>query len=312
MKDNTPTCPPSIDPINPEPPMTLAKAKAQSLTPAAAQLALTPNVLNVLSPANLAVIALQNNSVNILNVTNPATSLTVNVDAQNFGALGGKLFVLNVDSTAASTITVQFMRGNTAIKQHVLSIAANSVTHITLGALVEANNTVKFLVVGFVAQQKPEPELLLINANYNSSTNTLIYASGELLGTSAMLARLTMTANKTVAITVPSGTYSLSVALSESPDYTQALNAPTAAATLLDTSVVMTGTTGLTVAAGDTVLFGKVGNQLSLTINSGTEHLSPADSSITGDCYLYMLVTNNGVSTAPDIPMVIATSAEEM
>lgn len=149
--------------------------------------------------------------------------------------------------------------------------------------------------------------MTLINATYDPLNATLAYTDGNIFGSSAMLARLDMNDGLEVLIAIPDRTYSITVVLSEDPDYTQALYDPIAGATLLDTDVYMTDISGVTVATHDQVSFRKVGYQLSLQVNDTAAHLSPVDLSISGNCYLYILVSNNGFSTAPDVSLSIDT-----
>lgn len=149
--------------------------------------------------------------------------------------------------------------------------------------------------------------MTLINATYDPLNATLAYTDGNIFGSSAMLARLDMNDGLEVLIAIPDRTYSITVVLSEDPDYTQALNDPIAGATLLDTEVYMTDVSGMTIAAYDQVSFRKMGSQLSLQVNQDPAELSPVDPSISGNCYLYILVSNNGFSTAPDVSFGINT-----
>lgn len=153
--------------------------------------------------------------------------------------------------------------------------------------------------------------MTLINAVYNASTEMLVYNSGQIFGTSAMLVRLDMTDGHYLSLVIPDRTYSITVALSEEADYAQALNDPLAGATMVDSSLYMTNVDGVMLSANDRVLFRKIGNQLSLQINEAAAHLSPVDPSISGECYLYVLVTNNGFSTAPDISMLFGLYTSE-
>lgn len=127
---------------------TLAKAKAQALVQPAKPLAVTPNVRQFNSPAAGAALSLSNESTNVVQVVNPASTLTINVDGQNFSAFGANHFVLHVDTTAATEITLNFVRGATVLATKAIELEADQLAVLTFAAVIKANNAVTLLALG--------------------------------------------------------------------------------------------------------------------------------------------------------------------
>lgn len=127
---------------------TLAKSKAQALVQPPKPLAVTPNVRQFNSPAAGAVLSLSNEATNIVQVVNPASTLTINVDGQNFSAFGANHLVLHVDTTAATEITLNFVRGATVLATKAIELEADQLAVLTFAAVIKANNAVTLLALG--------------------------------------------------------------------------------------------------------------------------------------------------------------------
>ncbi len=135
---------------------TLAKSKAQALVQPAKPLAVTPNVRQFNSPAAGATLSLSNESTNIVQVVNPASTLSINVDSQNFSAFGANHFVLHVDTTAATEISLNFVRGATILATKVIEIDADQIAILTFAAITKANDAVTLLAIGHHVVGKSE------------------------------------------------------------------------------------------------------------------------------------------------------------
>lgn len=135
---------------------TLAKSKAQALVQPAKPLAVTPNVRLFNSPAAGATLSLSNESTNIVQVVNPASTLSINVDSQNFSAFGANHFVLHVDTTAATEISLNFVRGATILTTKVIEIDADQIAVLTFAAITKANDAVSLLTIGHHVVGKSE------------------------------------------------------------------------------------------------------------------------------------------------------------
>ena len=135
---------------------TLAKSKAQALVQPAKPLAVTPNVRLFNSPAAAAALSLSTESTNIVQVVNPASTLSINVDSQNFSAFGANHFVLHVDTTAATEISLNFVRGATILTTKVIEIDADQIAILTFAAITKANDAVSLLAIGHHVVGKSE------------------------------------------------------------------------------------------------------------------------------------------------------------
>ena len=188
---------------------TLAKAKAASFIQPMAALALTPNVHTQVTPDDAAVIDLHNSSINVLNIVDPAATLAVHVDHDNFAALGGKLFVMHIDSTDACELTLNYVRGNTVLKSQIIAIPANSHTTLTAGSIIQADNQVKLLIVGNQSLAKeatgsPSSSLFDVLTNASYDNNILHYTSGYLIGGAAgMAAQIDSPNGQSINLVVP-------------------------------------------------------------------------------------------------------------
>lgn len=323
--DNTPTCPPSIDPINTEKPTmsnTLAKAKAASFIQPMAALALTPNVHTQVTPDDAAVIDLHNSSINVLNIVDPAATLAVHVDHDNFAALGGKLFVMHIDSTDACELTLNYVRGNTVLKSQVIAIPANSHTTLTAGSIIQADNQVKLLIVGNLSLDKGQPTVsndngvLTINGSYLAQL--LHYSSGLIssVNASGMLASIPLASYQAIELTLPTGNtaFSLRGWLSNDAEAGQAAT-PAPAIPLfiehtgtvlqgsLDTSASTTETLSLT--AGDVITLINHGNQQLGLTHDGSTLYATANLGLSGQVYLHLMVTSVDAASVPDLALVI-------
>lgn len=135
---------------------TLAKTKAQALVQPAKPLAVTPNVRLFNSPAAGATLSLSTESTNIVQVVNPASTLSIKVDSQNFSAFGANHFVLQVDTTAATEISLNFVRGATILTTKVIEIDADQIAVLTFAAITKANDAVSLLAIGHHVVGKSE------------------------------------------------------------------------------------------------------------------------------------------------------------
>lgn len=307
---------------------TIAKSKAQALVQPAKPLAVTPNVRQFNSPAAGAALSLSNEATNIVQVVNPASTLTINVDGQNFSAFGANHFVLHVDTTAATEITLNFVRGATVLATKSIEIEADQLAVLTFAAVIKANNAVTLLALGQHVVGKSEATdgngavggLQLVNASY--ANGLLEHTGGQIayFYSDAMSALIDFDASTTVRITVPSSSYTFSAVLSNSSDPATALDNALASVFAAENTMglLIEGDLSeigdiprmdLSVAAGDLITFGQQnGNQISVLLN-GQTYLSRIDPAINPSLplYLYLFVTDNHSSSSPVpvIPMLI-------
>lgn len=157
---------------------TLAKNKAlaiAALANAPAVLPMTPNARTLTNITEGATIALFEQLTSVVQLIDPPSQLTLQIDAQNFGAFGSRHFVISAATESASTVTVQYVRGRdqTVLASLVVELAAQSNSTVTIGSWIPAEDQVELTLISHASDvqltAQPATEILrTINALTNN------------------------------------------------------------------------------------------------------------------------------------------------
>ncbi|MEC7120336.1 MAG: hypothetical protein VXW65_10590 [Pseudomonadota bacterium] len=280
---------------------TLAKAKAQSHAQPPQPLAVTPNVRLLNSPVDGAALSISTEHTNIVQVVNPPPEFSLDLDGQNFSAFGANHFILHVDSTTATAITVNFVRGATVLDTTVIEVDADQLSVVTLAHIVKGNDQVSLLTVGQHTVGKSDATgdvsgyfTALINAQFDN--NVLQYTAGTLsaIGSAdaGYLAIKSFTDGDAIALGIPD--------LAGGQIQFLWLDSPTPSAS--SATMWTMGSDGLSTSIGDgldsiglnvndVISINRNGQQLSASVNGQT--ISLTNPAISSDAYLHIINTNN-------------------
>lgn len=295
---------------------TLAKSKAARLA-SPASLSMTPNARVVMAAA-LSSLALQRESTSIVSLVNPAATLNIDVDAQNFSAMGGQFFIVKADTTDASTITVNYVHGNTTHASQVFAVAADSIGQLVLGAVVSASNDVDLVVIGHHVVGKPnatggETAISGVVLHHLSYANHLLhYTGGAMVSAAASIELLPFQA---IDLTLPMGAFECYVVLSACADLADDTQQLASLTLLADLTGQYTGSMigndnaaqSLSANHGAVLNLQNYGNSQMGVGLAGVVLYSKVNPSLANasKVYLHLVFSSADADTLPDLPMVI-------